>query len=293
LSEVSNVGDHRAGVDVVFLSVYIALTIVVYLLRAWRFQLLIGNKGALSKLYGVVSIHTLMINLLPFSSGEISYPLLLKYYGIFHRFMDGVPSIIVARFQDLFITVSILVGALIWVGGFSLLLRMITGTFMGAVALSILILAGGLLIYKRFGEETRVGHYVRQFVAEVKSSFKKISRTVWLESFLIALTSRLTSIIATSYLLQAAGVLLSLPIVFLICSLYVFLPLLPVNTLAGLGITEAFLLTFFISSGIDQGVATAASVHIHLLQLSIAALLGTIGAVLLQFLRYQKSRILF
>jgi uncharacterized membrane protein YbhN (UPF0104 family) len=110
-----------------------------------------------------------------------------------------------------------------------------------------------------------------------------MARSLLMMGVLISLASRLTSIIATFFLISGVGILLSLPNVFLICSLYVFLPLLPINTLAGLGITEAFLFAFFMTRGIDRSVATAASVQIHLLQLFIAFVLGVIGAIYLQY----------
>ena len=68
-----------------------------------------------------------------------------------------------------------------------------------------------------------------------------------------------------------------------------FLPLLPINTVAGLGITEAFLLAFFVGSGIDERTAAVASVHVHLLQLMIAGSLGLFGALHLEWLSRHET----
>ena len=93
---LENVWEQRKGLEYVPISIFLGLTVVTYALRALRFRLLLGINGFAVRLYGVVSIHTLMINLLPFSSGEVSYPLLLKRYGISSSFMEGVPSILMA-----------------------------------------------------------------------------------------------------------------------------------------------------------------------------------------------------
>jgi uncharacterized membrane protein YbhN (UPF0104 family) len=101
----------------------------------------------------------------------------------------------------------------------------------------------------------------------------------------LAIISRLASIVAVYCLIRAAHVSLPLATVVLLSSLYVFLPLLPVNTLAGLGISEGVLTLFFVGSGMEKHLATAAGVQIHLLQLLIAGFLGVIGIVLLQHKR--------
>ena len=98
------VWNNLGNVDYTDLAMYVALAVLTYLLRAWRFRLLV-NRGTTSKFYGIVSVHTLMINFLPFSSGDISYPLLLKRYGMSDGFLQGVPSLLIARAQDIFIKV--------------------------------------------------------------------------------------------------------------------------------------------------------------------------------------------
>jgi uncharacterized membrane protein YbhN (UPF0104 family) len=271
-----------------YLATYVGLTMGTYYLRAWRFQILIGGRGIVSKLYGVVSVHTLMVNLLPLGSGELSYPVLLKRCGISACFVDGIPSIILARLQDLLISGVLLFVALGSVGRVIVVSEAFWGAIVKGIGVSLLLVAAALFLCRKLAEKSVVPANVRRFMVEFVRSVSNVGSAVWLASFFIALISRFTSIIATFYLIQAVGVFLSFPIVFLICSAYVFLPLLPLNTVAGLGITEAFLVMFFVASGIDRQSAAVASIHVHLLQLMIAATLGGIGA--LQLLYLSKPR---
>jgi glycosyltransferase 2 family protein len=272
-----------------YLAAYVGLTIGTYYLRAWRFQLLIGGRGIISKLYGVVSVHNLMVNLLPLSSGELSYPFLLKRCGISSRFFDGIPSLILARFQDLIISCVLLIAALASIGHFIALGEAVVGTLVKTIAFSFLIVATGFLLWRKLAEKSLLPARIRSSVVEVMGSVARVGTAVWIGSFSIAVITRFTSIIATFYLIQAVGIFLSFPVVFLICNAYVFLPLLPINTLAGLGITEAFLVMFFVASGIDRQIAAVASIHVHLLQLMIAATLGGIGALQLRYRTQGKA----
>jgi len=279
-----SVWEHMKVVKITYLLVYVALAIPTNLLRALRFRLLLG-KGTLVKLYGIVSVHTFMINLLPFSTGEIAYPLLLKRYGLSERFMEGVPSIVIARFQDAFLNLGFVVLALAWTGDLRIVFQALRDHF-AVGGLSLLALgAAGVFLYRRSNRVWLPVQYLRQFAVTVGEWLKSTKRTLWLSTFLIAFAIRFISVLGVFYLLQGVGIQLSFATVFLISSLYVFLPLLPLNTLMGIGITEGFLLAFFMHNGIDRSFATAASVQVHALQLVVAAILGAFGLMQLQYLK--------
>jgi len=287
-----SVWEHMKGVKITYLLVYVALAIPTYLLRAWRFRLLVG-KGTLVKLYGIVSVHTLMINLLPFSTGEIAYPLLLKRYGLSERFMEGVPSIVIARFQDAFLNLGFVVLALAWTGDLRIVFQTLRDHF-AVGGLSLLALgAAGVFLYRGLGRAWLPVQYLQRFTVTIGTWLKSTKRPLWLFTFLIAVAIRFISVLAVFYLFQGVGINLPFAAVFLISSLYVFLPLLPLNTLMGIGITEGFLLAFFMHNGIDRSFATAASVQVHAFQLIIAATLGTFGLIQLQCLKnrdlYQRD----
>ena len=72
-----------------------------YLFRAMRFKVLLHNEIGLKTLLNIVAVHTMLTNLLPFRSGELSYFYLLKKKGGIDSYMSGVPSLILARVFDL------------------------------------------------------------------------------------------------------------------------------------------------------------------------------------------------
>ena len=65
--------------------VYIFISFVVYffltLIRALRIKMLIRRKSSIKKLTAIVMVNSLVMCLLPFRTGEISLPILLKKYS--------------------------------------------------------------------------------------------------------------------------------------------------------------------------------------------------------------------
>jgi len=286
---LGNVWESFGNINYADLAVYVGLAICTYFFRAWRFQLLV-NRGSLSKFYGIVSVHTLMVNLLPFSSGEISYPVLLRRYGVSPDFLQGIPSLVIARAQDIFINLSLVVIALVWVGNGRLILGGISSEFTVLLGLAVVaIVIAGWLTYQIWGRTSAKARRIIGFMFAAVAPVKETTLRTWAATFLLTISIRMISIVGVFYLLGSVGVTLPLAAVFLITSLYVFLPLLPLNTPAGLGITEAFLLGFFLVSGIDRAAATAASLQIHSIQLGVAAILGAIGLIQLQYLKWRSS----
>ncbi|HEX9818977.1 MAG TPA: lysylphosphatidylglycerol synthase domain-containing protein [Methylomirabilota bacterium] len=258
--------------------VYLGLTACTYLLRAWRFRALISRAASLPKLYGIVSLHTLLVNLLPFSAGDLSYPVLLKRFRISRDLVDGIPSLLVVRLQDVFITGALVPVALIWLGHGPRLLEAaeprLPLTLLGLAAAAVAaVLLGGRLA------RTPLVRRVAPAVGRIWSDVRGLHPRVWLATLALGFLVRLIAIVAVSYLFRSVGIPLSLATVLLITTLYTLLPLLPVNVVAGIGVTEAFLVICFVASGIDRGVAAAASLQIHGLQLLTAGLLAGTGAL--------------
>ena len=100
-----------------------------------------------------------------------------------------------------------------WVGRFS---ATFAETLVTLAVVSLAVVSVGCLMYQRSPVKLAIISSVGLFCSEVIASIKKFDRGVWLGSFIIALTARLTSIIATFYLIQAVGVGLTLSTVFLI-----------------------------------------------------------------------------
>ena len=259
-------------------AVYLILTACTYLLRAWRFRALISRAASLPKIYGVVSLHTLLVNLLPFSAGDLSYPVLLKRFRISGDLMEGIPSLLVVRLQDILITGALLPVALIWLGH----VHHVLDATEARLPLTLVGLAGASTAAVFLGGRLARMPLVRRAMPAVRrvwSDVRGLHPRVWLATLTLGFLVRLVAIVAVSYLFRSVGIPLSLATVLLITTLYTLLPLLPVNVVAGIGVTEAFLVTCFVASGIDRGVAAAASLQIHGLQLLTATLLAGVGVL--------------
>jgi uncharacterized membrane protein YbhN (UPF0104 family) len=266
--------------------VYLGLTACTYLLRAWRFRALISLATSLPKLYGIVSLHTLLVNLLPFSAGDLSYPVLLKRFHISRDLVDGIPSLLVVRLQDVLITATLVPVALVWLGHGALVLD----TAEARLPLALLALAAAaalaVVLHGRLAR-TALGRRMTPAVRRIWSDVRKLHPRVWLLTLALGVLARLVAIVAVSYLFRGVGIPLSPATVLLITTLYTLLPLLPVNVVAGIGVTEAFLVICFVASGIDRGVAATASLQVHGLQLLTAVVLAGIG--LLQLWWWERN----
>jgi hypothetical protein len=272
---------HLRAVDGTDLAVYTGLTLITYAWRTWRFRLFLGSDAPFPKLYGVVCVHTLMVNVLPVSAGELFYPLLVKRYRMASRWMEGMSHIVVARAQDLAVTIAFLVVAAVWVGGVagSAQARALAMALGGG---SLVLMAGGYWLSRSSRWPFRGWSALARWRAEFAASLRQISSTAWIGSLGAALAARIAAIGATYWLLRAIDISLPWSALFLLCNLYVLLPLLPTNAIAGLGTTEAFLFAYLLGQGIPAGPAAAASLQIHGLQLVIAGLLGAGGTALLK-----------
>jgi len=202
------------------LCLYVLLSVVSYYLRAWRFQLLVGCRGYVGRLYSVVSVHTFLVNLLPFSSGDLTFPVLLKKYGISKSFLEGVPSLVLARVQDILVTATFLIVASVWLG---------LGDEFNEVIYWVIVIIGGLSVVAwgvfvgaKWCWNTRRGWYEKvPGIAFVTPVFEKIIESVRvlsgasiLGSVLLSYGARIASVTGTYFLINGIGILMDLPVTF-------------------------------------------------------------------------------
>jgi uncharacterized membrane protein YbhN (UPF0104 family) len=200
--------------------------------------------------------------------------------------MDGVPSILLVRLQDIFITGALLVVALIWLGRGREAVDVAEGKLPQAL-LALVVAVLTAVVLGRVIARTSLVRRLAPTLLCIWSAIRVLDLRVWLATLAVGLLVRLVAIVSVSCLFLSVGVPLSPATVLLITTLYTLLPMLPVNVVAGIGVTEAYLVACLVATGIDRAVAVAASVQIHGLQLLTAALLAGAGLVQLQ---YQRAR---
>src|SRR3989344_4680240 len=66
------------GANLAWAAIAFLLYTICYLFRTVRFQVLLQHKLTLKELFSITALHNLFTNLLPFRSGEFSYPYMLR-----------------------------------------------------------------------------------------------------------------------------------------------------------------------------------------------------------------------
>ena len=269
----------------------------VYVLRAWRFQLLFppAARPGIGSLLAVGSAHNLAAYVLPAKTGEASFVIYARRAcGVSGS--QALASLITSRLLDL---CTVCAG----LGVACLFLATGRGDApawfapLGA-ALSVLAVFIGLLAWKSHWlvaiytklaqltrlDRTRLGQRVDGLAIKVAAALREaggegrviqaalVSAPQWLGIFLFyGVLVRGLGLSDTIDLSQAA----------LGSGLAVVANLLPINGFAGFGTQEAGWVLGFGALGVPKDLATATSVGVHLIQLGNVVLFGLLGHIAL------------
>ncbi len=109
LSQVSikAVVDTFLSIDSFFLIAGFLLYSCTYILRAFRFSLLLNRSISMQNLLPMVSVHIMMNNILPVRTGELSYVYLLKKIHA-RTTGEGLATLVVARIFDFIVIIVLL-----------------------------------------------------------------------------------------------------------------------------------------------------------------------------------------
>lgn len=287
------------------------LHLSIYLLRTFRFRLLIRSRRVpFMPMLDIVAFHNLSNYVLPFRTGELSYVILLSKAGHF-PVGEGVGTLLVSRIFDfvaLFLIYPISIASLA-LGGTQAsrlalpLFGLGAGMFLtGVVILALVVFRAESLegITVRLINVFRLDRFrfsatLQEKAGELVESFRAMrSKKVLVGSFTISIVILLISFFFGYVLIQGMGIRMSyLQIVF--CSTLLMLANgLPINTLAGIGTMEAMWLAGCVLAGIDQSVITDAGYSslkemavssgfsLHIIILVFIGLIGLYGVVRLK-----------
>lgn len=262
------------------------LYIISAYLRSLRYYFLLKKQVSPSILFQVVTIQTMVINLIPNLIGEFSFLYLIKKLGNIrggHSFV----SMVLARLFDLIaVFVLFLVFILIaedvpvfmirvlWV--FSLVFLLILGLFATFIVtkerfckgLQRCFAALRLTKITVFSLLLKKVHEMAEALEEVKSPRVLVycfflSIGVWLVSFTLAFV-----------LIIATGYYFSYSIVALGTTFSKLTSALPINGIAGLGTTEGFWSLGFLALGVEKAAAIVTGFSVHLFTLFYTLILG-------------------
>jgi len=249
---------------------YLALSLLLYLstyyFRAKRFTVMFPRIST-ADLTAVMMVHTFFNNVLPFRSGEASFPLILKrLFGV--ELSISSAALLFARVLDLAsLAFLFLVSAFVVATGRRELL------LIPAVALGALFIAS-LLAFKllkalrgRFAIFGALFYFFQQFV-----SLKKL--------FLIGLYSLLTWLLKFAsfhYILKAGGINLSYFQTVFVATFGEVTTILPIHSIGGFGTYEAGLVGGFKLLGLKTSYALTVAFYFHVVLLVMSGLLALLG----------------
>lgn len=180
LADVETLASYLRSTDAPLLALALLGFVVGTALRAYRFELLAGSEisGSLRPFFRVTAAHQLLLMLLPFRAGELSYPVLLRRQ-LQRPIARGTGDLVVARLLDL-----VLCGACLALGLLALpaegrgasLLTGLSGVVMalGTLGLALLpkLVRGARLALVRWRQGSSFSrfHGVDQFLFELDSA---------------------------------------------------------------------------------------------------------------------------
>lgn len=260
-----------------------------YVLRGFRFHILLDKKISLTDLFHIVCVHNMVNSILPARSGELSYIYILKKYHA-KSTGEGVATLMVARVLD-FITISLLffISSLF----ISDLPEMFSGIiwlvvlFMVLLAAFLIVLLYAGEIFLRFANSVFItfkidnNNLVRLFLGKTKEiveNFKNIKNNgkmteLCIISFLIWLTLYFLNYV----LIRSLDINISFFAVLLASTFVVFMSILPIQGLGGFGTYEAGWTIGFISIGLTKELAINSGIVVHIIGIVYYMLLGFYG----------------
>ena len=252
--------------------IFIALLLYTftYYLRAKRFAVFFPGIKTVD-LAAVMAVHTFFNNILPFRSGEASFPIILK--KLFN--IDGVISsaaLVVVRLFDL-LSLSIIftlvtLGVAVEDRRFLAVSLFLSGTI-------LLIMVAGFKFLKILKKRFSFASTLFFFFSEFKS-VKNFGLV-----FLYSLLSWLTKFAAFYFVMKAGSLKFNFFQTTFAATFGELTTVLPLHSIGGFGTYEAGLVGGFALLGFKGGYALTVAFYFHLLLLLMSGILALIGWIYL------------
>jgi len=297
------VADLILAIDLRLVGLFVFLSLSMHLVRTWRYRVILNSVGetpGFFRLFLVVLVRSLCVDLLPARTGELVYIYLLRMkLGV--ELGAATASFALAFLFDLMALAPLLAVALV-LAGRHLPLSPLTLLGAGAALLALAALAlhwlpGLLRLGFRIGSRlpdsaARLRRWLRRFLAATHRQVRRArARGVYAPVFGLSLAVRLLKYTALYVLLLAilhpqgyAPGTLPFPKVFLGFSAAEMAASLPLSGIAGFGAYQGAWALVFILLGFPAEMAQATSISHHVFTQVYGYLLGLIGAAWLLLL---------
>ncbi len=277
---------------------------IVNIMRGYRFYLMLGKKMRLRDMVGITFIHNFLVNLLPFRTGELSYPYLLRRRG-FAQDGESVASLIASRLFDV-----LLVAYLILISFVMVLIPLAipaNGKMLFWIVAAFLLIGSFVLIFFMEGlvwAIQRLFHVIRfqrfhpthnimggvhffSFLMNKIDEARRVfifvkSRDGFFHLLFLSLLIWVGNFWVGGLLLWGVGIKISFwQVVFVFAFPIILSEISPVQSFANLGIYEWSLVGGLLLLGVSQNTAAAVSLSVHLQELLFAGIVAFLGMIIL------------
>lgn len=277
-------------VNISYLYLVVFMQVLIYLVRAARFEMILQQKGLL--IYSSISsIHFLLNKVLPARAGELSMPILFnRYLNISYK--KGIGALLIFRFFDLISVVFLLAMSLFFVRIeelnhyllilFAAIIITLQVFFWVYLKLFIKLLE---IILKRIKTKKIEKHKEKLFEYFQQIIIYKESRT---SGFLIKLTiiSILTwflTYLIFFFIISSFNLDYSIMQVIFATSLANFSMLIPISAVGGFGTFEAGWAVGFVLLGMPLDMALPIGLFTNIFGLIMTAIIASFGYIYLLF----------
>lgn len=229
------------------------------------------------KLYSIMNFSNLMLNILPFRSGELTYIHYLKKLGVAQE--KSIPGLLTIRFFDYIALAIFFFISIIFVG--TKLIPQENIIILLVLAIPITLILALLLLFTLIKKGSKLHKIFFTGIAEIKS----YSKNKLLFLFSLTFIYWFSRLLFGYVLLLILGININFLVVVFISSLIVLIGLIPIQIFANFGVFEfgwIYLLSY-LSVGFSESVLFNKILTLHLLPLIPTIILGIIGYSFLRF----------
>lgn len=249
-----------------FLVVSLSLYSLTYVLRALRFTVFFPRIKPL-ELCAVLTVHTFFNNLLPFRSGEASFPIILKKLFSVDPLISSASLVVVRLFDLLSLSLIFTVSLL----SISLKEKKFLGVSLLLSALIVVTFVLGFKLLKKLKKRFSFASTLFFFLSEFKS-FKNL-----LLVFAYSLLNWILKFTAFFFILKAGKLKLSYFQTVFAATFGEITTVLPIHSLGGFGTYEAGLVGGFALLGFKGSYALTVAFYFHLLLFLMSGILAVMG----------------
>lgn len=275
-------------INLIYISISLILYFILTFVRASRIKLLINENSNIKNLFAIVLANNAVINLLPFRTGELSLPVLLKKYAGVEKkegllllfYLRTIDAIIILAF---FIIIVLLFSEnIIQFKGISYapVLLLLLFLFLALFKIDKIISMAGKLAKKRnrSGQLNNIADSIDKLSLVYKFYKSRIKKTSVLSILIFT-----TLIFVLGFALKAYPIDLSYADLIMVSLIIIIITSLPVNGIAGIGTVELGISSFLIFSGINKDLSVSVAFNYHFIYLVFIIFFGSLSFLYLHY----------